>query len=106
MNNTYSQNEYRGHRGILLARCSTARQVKYSVPRQIEDMQEFRLRVGMEVAEEIKLEGVSGMKPHARSDIQAILHRKRTKNDFDFVVIAAVDRLTRGGPKHGFWILF
>src|SRR5688500_14023904 len=88
-------------RAVLLARCSTPQQVEYSVPRQIEDMQQVAKLNHVDVATEFKLEGVSGLDPEARDDIHQIIDRKTRLNDFDTVIIAKVDRLTRGGVPHG-----
>ena len=41
--------------------------------------------------------------PGRRDDMTAVLHRKKTANDFDVLVCQRLDRLTRGGADHGMW---
>jgi DNA invertase Pin-like site-specific DNA recombinase len=91
-------------RAVLLARCSTQGQTELSIDQQITQMLLFCQQRDIEVVGEIRLEGVSGLDPHARQDVDDLIKRKVTSADFDLVIVASVDRLTRGGVKHGFWI--
>ncbi|MGC8624055.1 MAG: recombinase family protein [Phycisphaerae bacterium] len=94
----------KGKRYINLVRCSTDQQAETSIPAQLELLNNFAAAIGMTRVDDIVLDGVSGSKPGNRDDIQQLIARKQTKNDFDVLLVQTEDRLTRGGAEHGMWI--
>ncbi|MFA9478972.1 recombinase family protein [Phycisphaerales bacterium AB-hyl4] len=58
----------------------------------------------MVLVDEIILKGVSGSLPGKRDDLPQLLERKRSADDYDVLLVQRLDRLTRGGTSHGFWI--
>jgi hypothetical protein len=98
------QNAFANQHAILLARCSTEGQTELSISQQIAQMELFCAERGIHIVDVVRLEGISGLDPHARTDIDDLIKRKETRDDFGLVIVAAVDRLTRGGVKHGFKI--
>ena len=99
-----TQNKLTGKRYINLVRCSTDQQAETSIPAQLELLNIFAATMGMTRVDDIVLDGVSGSKPGNRDDIQKLIARKQTKNDFDVLLVQTEDRLTRGGAEHGMWI--
>jgi DNA invertase Pin-like site-specific DNA recombinase len=100
------KSEYAGLRAIALARCSTPQQVEFSIDRQIDQIRLSGEQRGIRIIGEERLEGVSGLNPEARDDIDRLIARKVQANDFDAVVLADVDRLTRAGVDHSFHIKY
>lgn len=95
--------ETEGKRYICLVRASDASEGTTSTEAQLALLREYGDRMGMIFIDKIALDGVTGSLPGKRHDLQALLDRKRQQNDFDFVVLQRLDRLTRGGSAHGFW---
>ncbi len=93
-----------GKRYINLVRCSTDQQTETSIPAQLELLNRFATGHGMIHVDNIVLDGVSGSKPGNRKDIDQLLTRKQSKNDFDVLLVQTEDRLTRGGTQHAMWI--
>lgn len=52
----------------------------------------------------IVLPGVTGSLPGNRTDLEMLLQRKRQRDDFDVILVQKIDRMTRGGGEHGFYI--
>src|SRR5579884_1561357 len=96
--------ETEGKRYICLVRASDASKGTTSTAAQLALLREYGDRMGMVFIDKIVLDGVTGSLPGKRQDLQALLDRKRQQNDFDFIVLQRLDRLTRGGSAHGFWI--
>jgi len=90
---------WEGRHAILLVRASTGKQ-KVSVEQQEENMRAFCAREGIIVIAVIGKAGQSGSKTWDRQDIEEILTRKRSNNDFDLVVAYDSERFTRGGNNH------
>jgi hypothetical protein len=90
-----------GKRYIALARCSTDGQVDTSNPDQFNLMAAFADEHKMAYVDKVALDGVSGSLPGARTDIDELIHRKRTRNDFDVLLVQDTTRFTRGGIAHG-----
>ena len=106
MNDRNVKNEadrWKGKRYIALARQSDDKDGNASTTGQLAHMRRECGDVGMSETHVILLEGVTGSMPGKRKDLLALLRRKREKNDFDVIAVHVVDRLTRGGTRHGFW---
>jgi len=61
-------------------------------------------KLGMVNTDEVVLNGMTGSIPGKREDLEQLLQRKRDKDDFDVLLVQRIDRATRGGSKHGFWL--
>jgi Resolvase, N terminal domain/Recombinase len=94
---------WKGKRFIGLARQSDNKDGNASTESQLVHMRRECDAVGMTETDVIPLKGVTGSLPGRRKDLIDLLKRKREKNDFDVIAVHVVDRLTRGGTKHGFW---
>jgi Recombinase/Resolvase, N terminal domain len=92
---------YAGRKYLCLARCSTAQQAGTSIPDQLKLLRAFGDEQGMQYIDSIALDGVSGSIPGARTEIQQIIHRKNTANDFDVLLVQDMSRFTRSGAEHG-----
>ncbi|HEX8339994.1 MAG TPA: recombinase family protein, partial [Tepidisphaeraceae bacterium] len=91
-----------GKRYINLLRCSTDHQSETSPDGQKEVNDAYSAVQQMPWAGyDVFAEGVSGSQTFNREDIQEILELKRTRNDFDVVVVFELGRATRGGIRHG-----
>jgi hypothetical protein len=90
-----------GRRYVALVRCSTDQQTETSIPDQLKLLDAFAAENGMISAGTVILDGVSGSKPGARTDIDEIINRKMEKDDFDILLLQDISRLTRGGAEHG-----
>ncbi len=97
-----SENKLNGRRYVCLVRCSTDQQTDTSIPDQIRLLHAFAQQRGMiHAGDDMILDGVSGSRPGARSDIEKIVLRKQRRNDFDVLLVQDTSRLTRGGVEHG-----
>ena len=102
--NENDRNGLEGKRYICLVRCSTNEQEDTSIPDQLRVLHDYGQKHGMVHAgddEKLQLGGVSGSNPGTRLDIEQIIERKRTLNDFDILLVLDISRLTRGGVEHG-----
>jgi len=90
----------RGKRYIALARCSTKGQADTSIDDQLGVIAAFAREHDMVHVDNIRLEGVTGSIPGARSDIDSLIERKNRRDDFEVVVVQDATRLTRSGPLH------
>ena len=95
--------ETEGKRYICLVRASDASEGTTSTEAQLELLRAYGDRMGMVFIDKIVLDGVTGSLPGKREDLSGLLDRKRQQNDFDYIVLQRLDRLTRGGSAHGFW---
>lgn len=94
--------KYAGRRYVKLVRCSTLGQADTSTVDQSNLLDEYAEEHGMvHAGEDVVLDGISGSIPSSRDDIQAIIERKKTRNDFDVLLVQDLSRLTRGGIAHG-----
>lgn len=89
-----------GRHALVDLRCSTARQTGTSIPDQDKIAREFCRTNSLTIVEVVK-KSVTGSVPGARTDFADIIERKRTKNDFDVLVVTDISRFTRAGIKHG-----
>lgn len=94
-------NPYAGRKYLCQIRCSTNQQVETSIPDQKKLLRAFGDQYGMNYVDSVILEGVTGSVPGARNDIEQIIDRKKTLNDFDVLLVQDVSRLTRAGAEHG-----
>jgi DNA invertase Pin-like site-specific DNA recombinase len=85
-------------RCVLLARTATSEQGSGAMEKQIATLAEFAEKQGMTCVDDVCLLGVSGhqMDEHLRS----LIERKRTKNDFDFILVSDLTRLGRRNAVH------
>jgi len=95
--------ETENKRYICLVRASDTSDGTTSTEAQLALLRDYGDRMGMIFVDKVVLDGVTGSMPGKREDMTALLARKREKNDFDFVILQRLDRLTRGGSAHGFW---
>jgi DNA invertase Pin-like site-specific DNA recombinase len=98
-----NRKELEGKRYISLVRASDEAQAENSTDAQLAMLDDAARKMGMVFVDKIVLKGVTGSLPGRRDDMAAVLHRKKTANDFDVLVCQRLDRLTRGGSDHGFW---
>ncbi len=96
------QYKYNGKRYVCMVRASHASD-ELSTNAQLEMLHERVRDYGMTFVDAIILDGVTGSMPGQRIDLQNLIDRKKTVNDFDVLVLQRIDRLTRGGATHGFW---
>jgi len=92
---------YAGRRYLCLARCSTAQQADTSIPDQLKLLRAFGDEQGMQFVDQIVLDGVTGSVPGARNDIEQIIQRKKSADDFDTLLVQDMSRFTRVGAEHG-----
>src|SRR5690606_39061685 len=78
--------KFEGRKAIVFARASNKVQEK-STPEQIRDMERLCAREGIVVVDRVELEGVSGTRFWKRIDIDALIDRKQTRNDFDLLIV-------------------
>jgi len=95
--------ETENKRYICLVRASDDSEGTTSTDAQLALLRDYGDRMGMIFVDKVVLDGVTGSMPGKRVDMTALLARKREKNDFDFILLQRLDRLTRGGSAHGFW---
>ena len=99
-----NNNELHGKRYVNLVRCSTDQQSETSIPAQLERLNSYAKEHQMVWAgNDVVLAGVSGSKPGNRTDLDELVERKRTLDDFDVVLTLVEDRFSRGGAAHGMW---
>src|SRR4051812_26893663 len=96
-------NDNRGERYICLVRASDAPEGTSSTDAQLVMLRAYGDREGMTYVDQVVLNNVTGSQPGRRPDLAALLERKRTRDDFDAILVQRLDRLTRGGSNHGFW---
>jgi hypothetical protein len=97
------ENKWRGKGFIALVR-----QSDNTLGQQSSEAQEAWLRQSGEELEMYHVDsvvsaGVTGSLPGLRKDLEALLQRKRDRNDFEVILCQRFDRMTRGGGKHGIW---
>src|SRR6478672_808268 len=91
----------KGKRCIGLVRCSTIGQADTSIPDQIAALRKFAAEHGLIIVDIVILPGVSGSIPGNRDDLEQLVNRKRERDDFEFLLVFDMTRLTRGGARHG-----
>jgi len=99
-----NHDERQGKRYICLARQSDDSEGTTSTEAQLELLHAEGQKRGMVHVDDVVLAGVSGSMPGKRDDLAQILERKRQRDDFDVLLVQRMDRLTRSGGSHGFWV--
>jgi hypothetical protein len=94
-------NQNAGRRYLSHVRCSTTQQADTSLPDQLNLLRAFGDEEGMHYVDSVVLDGVTGSVPGARNDIEQIIQRKKTKDDFDVLLVQDMSRFTRSGSGHG-----
>lgn len=102
-NKTNPTDRWRGKRFICSVRQSDDSDGTTSTAAQLKWLHAEGLQRGMTHVEDIVLNGVTGSLPGKRQDLLDLIERKRTRDDFDVLMVQRLDRLTRGGTQHGFW---
>jgi DNA invertase Pin-like site-specific DNA recombinase len=97
---------YIGKRYIALARASDASDGTTSTEAQLAMLHEKAAEFQMIKVDEVILDGITGSMPGKRQDMEQLIQRKRTMDDFDVLLVQRLDRLTRGGADHGSWFEF
>jgi DNA invertase Pin-like site-specific DNA recombinase len=100
-----SESKFAGQRYICLVRASHSTE-ELSTDQQLNLLNDAAQKRLMVHVDQVVVDGLTGSLPGKREDLEAILERKRTRNDFEVLVLQRVDRLTRGGLRHGFWFEF
>jgi DNA invertase Pin-like site-specific DNA recombinase len=96
-----SESRFAGKRYICLVRASHSTE-ELSTDAQLNLMNDVAQKLQMFYVDAVVVDGLTGSLPGKREDLEALLERKRIKNDFDVLVLQRVDRLTRSGLRHGF----
>lgn len=97
------QYNYIGKRYIALVRASDASEGTTSTEAQLAMLREQAAARKMVHVDDVVLNDVTGSMPGKRNDMTSLIERKKQSNDYDVLVVQRLDRLTRGGSKHGFW---
>lgn len=104
LKNSQIERKFSGKRYICLVRQSNGGNGEWSTEAQLKWMHEEGARLGMIRVEDVILVGLTGSIPGKRLDLERLLQRKRDRDDFDVLLVQRIDRATRGGSKHGFWL--
>lgn len=94
--------DFKAKRYIAMVRASHLSD-ELSTDAQLQLLHDRVREKGMIHVDNIVLDGVSGSLPGNRDDMEKLIARKKTTNDFDVLVVQRLDRLTRGGSGHGLW---
>ena len=86
-----------GRRYIAYARCAARDGSAAKLELQIQLIHRFGKQRAMRCVDEVRLSGVSGATSALRSDLRALLARKRDRDDFDVLIVEDLARLTRAG---------
>jgi hypothetical protein len=96
----------RGQRCVVLKRCSSGPQIATSITNQKKSTDQAVRDYDLIVVDAVDLEGVTGSIPGNRDDIDRIITRKRSLNDFKILVVQDATRFTRAGQGHGQKLLY
>jgi hypothetical protein len=102
----FDDRKIRGQRCMVLKRCSSGPQIATSIMNQKKTTGQAITEFALTVVDEVDLEGVTGSVPGARDDIDRIITRKRTLNDFKVLLVQDATRFTRAGWGHGQKLLY
>jgi chaperonin cofactor prefoldin len=92
-------------RYLALIRVSDARQTDSSAEAQEKLLRAYGDGNGMLYVGNVDEIDISGSMPARREKLlQDVIQRKRDKNDFEVALVQRMDRFTRSGPGHGFWL--
>jgi len=98
--------QYVGARYVRLVRVSDASEDQDSDKAQLKYLDDFASERGMVWVHDFVENDLSGSLPGNRTDLNALLKRAEEQHDFQFVLVQRVDRATRGGVDHLFWLEF
>lgn len=96
---------FKGLRYRCLVRASHSTD-ELSTDAQLELMHKEVAPLEMVHLDNIVKDGLTGSLPGKREELVKLLDEKKTKNDFEVLVVQRCDRLTRGGSVHGMWFEF
>ncbi len=96
----------RGQPCMVLKRCSSGPQIATSIVNQRKTTDQAIKEYELFVVDAVDLEGVTGSIPGNRDDIDRIITRKKTLNDFKILVVQDATRFTRAGQGHGQKLLY
>jgi hypothetical protein len=96
----------RGLAGIVLKRCSSAEQVGTSIDNQGRTTDQAVMELDIKVVDQEILPGVTGSVPGNRDDIDRLVARKKSRNDFQVLLVQDTSRFTRAGQGHGQKLLY
>jgi DNA invertase Pin-like site-specific DNA recombinase len=94
--------DLKGKRVIIVARCSTDSQKEASIPRQMELGVEYAKRTGMIVVDKTSLEGKSASLREHVPQLRELIRRKQKHQDFDalwFLTLSRFDRSRSDGEE-------
>lgn len=94
------EKDLHGKRFVGLLRCSTIGQADTSIDDQRRLLEAYAREHGLTAVDHVALEGVSGSLPGNRGDIQQLIERKQTRDDFDILLVQDTSRFTRAGTQH------
>lgn len=90
---------------IVIVRQSDDKDGTSSTAAQLEYMRKELEKVGLVYVDKVVLEGVPGSAPARISEVlEALIERKKKKNDFEVIAWQVEDRASRGGGEHGMWL--
>ncbi len=95
------QPKIKGMHCVVLKRCSSSAQVATSITNQGLTTEDCIRENQLYVVHEELLEGVTGSIPGNRTDIDTIIQRKKTRDDFQLLIVQDATRFTRAGQGHG-----
>jgi hypothetical protein len=96
-NQPLNNNSFAGKRAIAVGRYSSAGQT--SMEKQIELIQHYAVKHGIEVIDELKLDAVSASLSKQEAHLRKLIDRKKTQNDFELVIFFEYGRFARKMTK-------
>jgi DNA invertase Pin-like site-specific DNA recombinase len=87
--------DLRGKRVVIAARCSTKSQAEASIPRQVELGQAYAQRHGMIVVDVVPLEGKSATLRQHVPALRNLIKRKRERQDYEVLWFFTLSRFDR-----------
>lgn len=96
---------FKGLRYLCLVRASHSTN-ELSTNAQLELMHKEVAPLEMTHVGDIIKDGLTGSLPGKREELKKLIADKKSKNEFDVLVIQRCDRLTRSGSVHGMWFEF
>jgi len=100
MDESVKRNDLQAKRYVGLVRCSSIGQADTSIDDQRRLLDAYARENDMVLVDHVALEGVSGSLPGNRSDISQLIDRKRSRDDFDVLLVQDTSRFTRAGTQH------
>lgn len=98
--------ELKDLKAILWLRCSSKQQASTSIDDQEKAIRSFAADNGMVIVDVEKLEGVSGsIRKNIEDEVERLIDRKTTKNDFNAILVHDQSRFSRTGARHSMRLL-